>query len=135
LSSTFLYRTAREYGRDGKADDTRGVPIGHFIVIAGYDWAQGTVLVKDPYGPNPYSESQEYWINIDRVINAVLLGMVTHDANLLVIRPPVHVTRSLPTSEGGRKRALSRVTETETKFLSRAVEESGSSHERALRRK
>jgi hypothetical protein len=38
------------------------------------------LLVADPYGP-----SQEYWSNIDRVLGAVLLGVVTQDANLLVI--------------------------------------------------
>ena len=35
-----------------------------------------------PHGPN-----RRYWISIDRVIGAVLLGIVTYDANLLVITP------------------------------------------------
>lgn len=88
LSSTYLYRTAREYGPNDVPDDIRGHPAGHFVVIAGYDWNRRAVLVKDPYGPNPYSRSQAYWINVDRLVNAVMLGMVTHDANLLVILPP-----------------------------------------------
>lgn len=87
LSSTYLYRTAREYGPEDTPDDVRGFPAGHFIVLAGYDWDKRKVLVADPYGPNPFSRTQEYWINVDRVVNAVLLGIVTHDANLLVIRP------------------------------------------------
>ena len=80
LSSTFLYRTPREYGPDDTPDDLRGFPAGHFVVIAGYDREQRQVLVADPYGPY-----QEYWCNIDRVLGAVLLGIVTQDANLLVI--------------------------------------------------
>lgn len=88
LSSTCLYRAAREYGPDDQPDDVRGLPAGHFVVIAGYDFAQRKVLVADPYQPNPYGGVHEYWINVHRVVNAVLLGIVTHDANLLVIHPP-----------------------------------------------
>jgi hypothetical protein len=87
LSSTYLYRAAREYGPDDIPDDVRGNPAGHFVVMAGYDRAKRNVLVADPYGPHPYGPSHEYWINIDRVLGAVLLGIVTHDANLLVIHP------------------------------------------------
>lgn len=88
LSSTCLYRTAREYGPNDEPDDVRGTPAGHFVVIAGYNRKDRTVLVADPYGPHPYGPSLDYWINTDRVVNAVLLGIVTHDANLLVIHPP-----------------------------------------------
>jgi hypothetical protein len=95
LSSTYLYRTPREYGPDDTPDDVRGVPAGHFVVIAGYDIERRKVLVMDPYQQNPYGSSHEYWIGIDRVIGAVLLGIVTHDANLLVIHPrrPQQTTR------------------------------------------
>lgn len=86
LSSTYLYRTAREYGAQDTPDDIRCLPAGHFVVITGYDHAQRTFLVADPYGTNPYSVNQ-YWVNVDRVVGAVLLGIVTHDANLLVIHP------------------------------------------------
>jgi hypothetical protein len=88
LSSTYLYRAAREYGPDDVPDDVRGLPAGHFVVIAGYDRHKRTVLVVDPYTRHPYGPLHEYWINIDRLIGAVLLGIVTHDANLLVIYPP-----------------------------------------------
>ena len=83
LSSTYLYRAPREYGLDDTPDDIRGFPAGHFVVIAGYNRENRKVLVADPYGP-----FQEYWINVDRVLGAVLLGIVTHDANLLVIHSP-----------------------------------------------
>lgn len=87
LSSTYLYRVAREYGPTDTPDDLRGVPSGHFVVIAGFDATTGSVLVVDPYQPNPYT-AHSYWIPADRLIGAVLLGIVTHDANVLVISPP-----------------------------------------------
>jgi hypothetical protein len=88
LSSTYLYRAAREYGPDDVPDDIRGLPAGHFVVIAGYDRKKRSVLVADPYWRHPYSPSHEYWVSIDRVIGAILLGIVTHDANLLLVYPP-----------------------------------------------
>ena len=87
LSSTYLYRSAREAEADGVPDDIRGQPVGHFVVIAGWDDARRRVLVVDPYQPNPYGPAHEYWISVDRVLAAILLGIVTHDANLLVIYP------------------------------------------------
>lgn len=90
LSSTYLYRTAREYGQHDKPDDVRGTPSGHFVVLAGYNRKERTVLVVDPYQPHPYGPTLEYWTSIDHVIGAVLLGIVTHDANLLIIHPPQH---------------------------------------------
>lgn len=83
LSSTFLYRVPREHGPDDTPDDIRGVPSGHFVIITGYDRNKRTLLVADPYGTQ-----QEYWCNIDRVINAILIGIVTYDSNLLVIHSP-----------------------------------------------
>jgi hypothetical protein len=96
LSSTYLYRTPREYGPDDTPDDIRGLPSGHFVVIAGYDIERHKVLVMDPYQQNPYGGSHEYWIGIDRVIGAVLLGIVTHDANLLVIHPRRRAQQAIP---------------------------------------
>jgi hypothetical protein len=92
LSSTFLYRVPREYGPDDDPDDVRGLPSGHFVVIAGYDRRRRQVLVIDPYGANPYASNHEYWMSIDRVIASVMLGIVTHDANLLVIHPPARAS-------------------------------------------
>jgi hypothetical protein len=87
LSSTFLYRTAREYSPTDIVDDVCGTPSGHFVVIAGYDRAARRLLVSDPCGPHPYGGSRDYWTRMDRVFNAILLGIVTHDANLLVLSP------------------------------------------------
>jgi hypothetical protein len=88
LSSTYLYRATREFGADDTPDDIRGTPSGHFVVIAGYDFERRKLLVVDPYQTNPFAGAHKYWLGIDRVLGAVLLGIVTHDANLLVIRPP-----------------------------------------------
>jgi hypothetical protein len=96
LSSTYLYRTAREYGPHDTPDDVRGAPGGHFVVMAGYNRKERQVLIADPYGPHPFGPSHKYWINIDRVVCAVLLGIVTHDANLLVIHPPRIAEPDLP---------------------------------------
>ena len=96
LSSTYLYRAAREYGPNDEPDDIRGLPSGHFVVIAGYDRKKRNLLVVDPYDLHPYGPSHEYWINIDRVLGAVLLGIVTHDANLLLIHPPQATPKSSP---------------------------------------
>jgi hypothetical protein len=82
LSSTYLYRATREYGPRDEPDDIRGTPGGHFVVLAGYDRPERTVLIADPYGPR-----RDYWLSIDRAVGAILLGIVTHDANLLVIQP------------------------------------------------
>ncbi|MBA2690095.1 MAG: hypothetical protein H0U63_04765, partial [Burkholderiales bacterium] len=96
LSSTYLYRSKREYGPDDTPDDVRGLPAGHFVVIAGYNWQQRTLLIADPYQPNPYGPAHEYWISMDRVIAAILLGIVTHDANLLVVHPARKVLSDAP---------------------------------------
>jgi hypothetical protein len=87
LSSTYLYSNAREYGPDDTPDDIRGLPAGHFVVLAGFDPAQRTMLVVDPYQPTPYGPSPSYWLPVERVLGAILLGIVTHDANMLVISP------------------------------------------------
>ena len=92
LSSTYLYRSMREYGPDGVDDDLRGEPTGHFVVLSGYDREERTVHIADPYQKNPVStaQAQYYSVHIDRVISSILLGVLTHDANFLIIHPPRH---------------------------------------------
>ena len=87
LSSTYLYRSSRESGYEGEWDDIGGSPSGHFVVLCGYNRDERNVTVADPFFPNPYSESHHYMINIDRVLCSILLGVLTYDANLLVIAP------------------------------------------------
>ena len=89
LSATFLYRTAREIavGRKMEFDDIKGEPTGHFVVLCGYDMASRTALVADPLLPNPISESQIYPVRLNRLICAIMLGILTYDANLLIVTP------------------------------------------------
>ncbi len=87
LSSTYLYRTPREYGANDIPDDLRGEPAGHFVVLSGYRRRDRVVRVSDPFHTNPVSKSLHYWVNINRLICAVLLGNLTFDANLLVVTP------------------------------------------------
>lgn len=88
LSSTYLYRTPREFGPNCAYDDVRGEPVGHFVVMCGYNRQARTVQIADPLLPNPVARTQLYDVGIDRVICAILLGVLTYDANLLIIRPP-----------------------------------------------
>lgn len=89
LSSTYLYNCSREYlkGRKLIYDDIRGVPTGHFVVLSGYDREKRTVLIADPYRPNPVSPYQKYEVDIDRLVCAIMLGIITFDANLLILEP------------------------------------------------
>jgi hypothetical protein len=85
LSATYLYHSTRERG--AAYDDVRGKPSGHFVILAGYAAETRSVLIMDPLHPNPLASGQVYEIGIDRVLGAILLGVLTHDANLLIIEP------------------------------------------------
>lgn len=87
LSATYLYRSAREFGPKDDYDDIRGKPSGHFVVLCGYQSKHRQVTVADPMYPNPQFAALKYNISIDRVIGAILLGILTYDANLLIIEP------------------------------------------------
>jgi hypothetical protein len=90
LSATYLYACPREVGdHQLVADDVRGQPTGHFVVLAGYDAGSDRVLVADPLKKRPGFESHLYPVGVDRVIGAILLGVLTYDANLTVLRPSV----------------------------------------------
>ena len=86
LSATYLYRTMREYGPNDDYNDIQGDPSGHFVVLSGYNRKDRTVLVADPHKHNPVGGGHLYPVNIDRLICAILLGVLTYDANLLVIQ-------------------------------------------------
>lgn len=90
LSATYLYRSAREcYTEDGCSfyDDIRGTPCGHFVVLCGYDDRKRHVVVADPHRENPLSHDNYYKVSSTNLINAILLGVLTYDANLLIIQP------------------------------------------------
>ena len=87
LSATFLYRSARERS-DNELDDVGGEPVGHFVLLSGYHPDSRQVLIADPLLPNPMADGQRYLVDIDRVVGAILLGVVTYDANLLIVDAP-----------------------------------------------
>jgi hypothetical protein len=87
LSATYLYRCAREFGPDCEADDLRGEPAGHFVVLCGYDKKNREVLVADPFYEHPFGPDHHYKVSAERVIRAILLGVLTYDSNLLIVQP------------------------------------------------
>ncbi len=93
LNASYLYRERRERpGREHVEDDVGGESSGHFVLLHGYDRETREVKVADPLSSNPMAENRKYRMSMDRVICAILLGIVTYDANLLILTPP----------EGGR---------------------------------
>jgi len=86
LSATYLYHSPREFGPENEYDDVRGTPSGHFVVLCGYDAQTRRVSVADPWVPNP-GGGHYYDVDIYRLVCAILLGVLTYDANLLVIHP------------------------------------------------
>lgn len=89
LSATYLYQNMRErtnHKNETVSDDVRGTPLGHFVVLCGFD-DDGQVVIADPYLDNPMSATQYYTAEPQRLLHSILLGIVTYDANLLVIEP------------------------------------------------
>jgi hypothetical protein len=87
LSATYLYGTAREIPQFDIYDSIKGEPAGHFVVVSGYDDDKNLVSLSDPMTPNPMGKGQVYNVSFPRLINSIMLGIVTYDANLLVIEP------------------------------------------------
>ena len=85
LSATYLHYCPREFGP--KPDDIRGEPSGHFVVLCGYNKQEKTVRVADPYLHHPVMTRHYYEVGLDRLSCAILLGVLTYDANLLIIEP------------------------------------------------
>ena len=88
LSATYLYNSARDYENGGqmKGDDVRGQSTGHFVVLWGYRREDRRVLVADPLVPNPLAPDSYYGVDIYRLVCAIMLGVLTYDGNLLIIR-------------------------------------------------
>ncbi len=89
LSATYLYQESRETP-SGRPDDVGGDPTGHFVILHGYDPVRRTVLVADPLHPNPMAPTNKYVAPLSQVTSAILLGILTFDANLLMIMPADH---------------------------------------------
>ncbi len=86
LSATYLYKSMREDPKTAENNDVKGLPSGHFVVLTGIDAEARTVQITDPYFPNMLSEHNTYTVSVARLICAILLGVMTYDANLLLIQ-------------------------------------------------
>ncbi|MFH2137848.1 MAG: C39 family peptidase [Candidatus Omnitrophota bacterium] len=89
LNATYLYQSKREHvGINGNVieDDLKGTSAGHFVVLCG-EKDSSQVVVADPYKKNPFSPDNYYEVDINRLINSIMLGVITYDANLLIIQP------------------------------------------------
>jgi len=53
------------------------------------------VMIADPFGQTEAEDRHHYAVNIDRVVCSILLGVLTYDANLLILQP-----RRAPSREG-----------------------------------
>ncbi|MCP2044964.1 peptidase-C39 like family protein [Pontibacter sp. HSC-36F09] len=90
LSATYLYQSSRETSDEaGNSiyDDVRGYPMGHFVVLCGFADDQRQIVVADPYQENPFFQNNYYEVKASRLLNSIMLGMATFDANLLAIKP------------------------------------------------
>ena len=86
LSATYLYNSSREIPKYNVYHDTKGEPTGHFVVLSGL--TNHEVEIADPLNPTPiYNKQQYYKVPTRRVIHAILLGILTFDANLLILQP------------------------------------------------
>jgi hypothetical protein len=87
LSASYLYRAVRDIPETNADDDVRGEPVGHFVVLTGHRRDAREILIADPLEGNPLVRSRYYAVQVQRLIGAILLGVMTYDANLLVIEP------------------------------------------------
>ncbi len=85
LSATYLYQCTREH--EDQYDDLRGEPVGHFVILSGYNRRNREITVSDPSHDNPRFHTHRYNVRMDRLITAIALGVITYDANLLVLTP------------------------------------------------
>ena len=90
LSATYLYDCAREREltpNKSTYDDIRGTPTGHFVVLSDIDTTTRQVHIADPYHDNRLFRNSYYTVPLRKLINAILLGIITYDGNLLIIQP------------------------------------------------
>lgn len=97
LSATYLYQSERELFTDkGVAifDKIKGTPYGHFVVLCGYAKNTKKIVVADPH-PDKLTSGNYYKVSIHHLINAIMLGVHTNDANLLIIEPGKNASEKL----------------------------------------
>lgn len=98
LSATWLYRESRTIPETNVEDDVLGWPQGHFVTVVGHTGGGKHFHIVDPSpdapvatGGAPTASSGQapgrYPLPADRLIHAILLGDITHDAVLLEVWP------------------------------------------------
>lgn len=85
VCSTYLYDVARD--DENGPEPIRGDPCGHFVVVKGFDREACTVSIADPYRESDSFDAHYYEVGTQRFLNALLLGIVSYDANFLVLTP------------------------------------------------
>ena len=105
LSATYLYMEPREVWATGEADDVRGEPSAHFVIIFGLDEDRRYVSIADPLGADQPFGSHIYHVRFERLIGAILLGVLSYDSALLVIEPGPRA----PIAEASRGRWAGRI--------------------------
>lgn len=85
LSATYLYMSERERNDTCEFDDINGFPQGHFVILSGMSGDLSTVEVSDPLSTNPFSEERKYQVKTQHLINSILIGVITYDANIMSI--------------------------------------------------
>lgn len=85
LSSTYLYMCERERNDDNEYDDIYGSPQGHFVILGGMSKNGQQVEIYDPLEDNPISKTNHYSVATTLLINSILIGAITYDANIIVI--------------------------------------------------
>lgn len=91
LSATYLYWCARERPEGPGTtvyDDIRGEPTGHFVIVFDYDVDGRKMWVADPMHDNPLTGEMTYAVSAQQLLSAILLGVSTYDASILVLQPP-----------------------------------------------
>ena len=63
------------------------------MVLCGWDAEERKVCVADPLEDTPRIQDHIYWLPVERVITAILLGVLTYDGNLLVLEPPAKAAK------------------------------------------
>jgi hypothetical protein len=87
LSATWLYQCPRERQTDQTFDDVAGSPTGHFVIVHGINRSKRLATVADPYRHDPFPGKHHYAVDVDRLVCAMMLGIVTADAKMLIVRP------------------------------------------------
>lgn len=98
LSATYLYMESREVWATGEEDDIRGEPSAHFVIIYGLDEDKRHVTIADPLGADQPFGSHIYRVRIERLMCAIMLGVLSYDSALLVIEPPGEGSATGPTA-------------------------------------